>query len=174
VPSNAGGVPGDASGPQPGEGAGRQRSERLRARRDAAGMAQVSGWVPKDRRAYAREVIAALARGANSLPPDPVQAAALEAAQVDAAVARVAEGKARAALVEAEQHARALATDLDAARAAAATAQEAQEASSRVVALAVARAEASERERDDIRDKLQTAETRLPWFIRVIRAVRYR
>jgi hypothetical protein len=174
VSSNVDGVPSDAPNTRVGESAGRQRSERLRARRDAAGMAQVSGWVPKDRRAYAREVIVALARGANSLPPDPVQAAALEAAQADAAAARVAEGKARAALAEAEQHARALATDLDAARAAAVAAQEAQEASSRVVALAVARAEASERERDDIRDKLQTAETRLPWVIRVIRAVRHR
>lgn len=172
--SNVDDVPSDASNIHVGESAGRQRSERLRARRDAAGMAQVSGWVPKDRRAYAREVIAALARGANSLPPDPIQAAALEVAQADAAAARVAEGKARAALVEAEQHARALATDLNAARAAAAAAQEAQEASSQIMALAVARAEASERERDDIRDKLQTAETRLPWVVRVIRAVRHR
>ena len=40
---------------------GRERKERLRARRDEAGMAQVSGWVPKDRRPYAREVLSALA-----------------------------------------------------------------------------------------------------------------
>ena len=137
---------------------GRERKERLRQRRDAAGLAQVSGWVPKDRRAYAREVIAALARGANSLPPDPAQAAVLDAAQVDAAAARAAEGKARVALAEAEWHARALAADLDGARAAAAVAQAGLEASSRAEAAAEARAAAVERERDGIRDELQAAE----------------
>ena len=135
---------------------GRERKERLRQRRDAAGLAQVSGWVPKDRRAYAREVIAALARGANSLPPDPTQAAVLDAAQVDAAAARAAEGKARVALAEAERHARALAADLDGAKAAAA--QAGLEASSRAEAAAEARAAAVERERDGIRDELQAAE----------------
>ncbi len=74
---------------------GRERKERLRARRDEAGMAQVSGWVPKDRRPYAREVLAALARGANSLPPDPEQAAALDVAQADATAAKAAEAEAR-------------------------------------------------------------------------------
>jgi hypothetical protein len=95
---------------------GRERKERLRARRDEAGMAQVSGWVPKDRRPYAREVLAALARGANSLPPDPEQAAALDAAQSDATAARAAEAEARAALAEAEQRGQALATELAAAQ----------------------------------------------------------
>lgn len=134
---------------------GRERKERLRARRDEAGMAQVSGWVPKDRRAYAREVIAALARGANSLPPDPAQTTALDAAQADAAAARVAEEEARTALAEAERHRRALAADLDAARAAVTVIQE---TSSSAEAAALARAEAAERERDDIRNELRAAE----------------
>ena len=120
--SNAADAPGDVpgNGPDPhlAEDTGRQRSERLRQRRDAAGLAQVSGWVPKNRRAYAREVIAALARGANSLPPDPEQAAVLEAAQTDAVAARLAEAEARAALAVAEGHAQALAAELGDARAA--------------------------------------------------------
>ncbi len=125
---------------------GRERKERLRQRRDEAGMAQVSGWVPKNRRAYAREVIAALARGANSLPPDPEQAAALDAAQAAAAAARAAEVAARAALAGAEEGARALVADLDAA--------------SRAETVALARAAAAERERDGIRDELRAAEAR--------------
>lgn len=79
-------------------------------------MAQVSGWVPKERRPYAREVLAALARGSNSLPPDPEQRAALEAAQAAADAARAAEANARAALAKAEQRVQVLATDLEAAR----------------------------------------------------------
>lgn len=156
--SNAANVPSNDPDPHLAGDTGRQRSERLRQRRDAAGMAQVSGWVPKDRRTYAREVIAALARGANSLPPDPAQTAALEAAQADAAAARAAEGKACAALAEAERHARALAADLDGAWDAAAAAQDAREASNRDAAAAAARAAMAERERDSIRDELQTAE----------------
>ena len=127
---------------------GRERKERLRARRDEAGMAQVSGWVPKDRRPYAREVLAALAQGANSLPPDPEQAAALEAAQEDATAARAAEAEARAALAEAEQRGRVLAVELDAAR----------EAGRQAEAAAVARAEAAERARGAITGELRAAE----------------
>lgn len=96
---------------------GRERKERLRQRRDKAGMAQVSGWVPKDRRAYAREVIAALAKGANSLPPDPEQAAALDAAWASIAAARIAEAEVHAVLEKAEQRGQALVDELDAARA---------------------------------------------------------
>jgi len=158
VPSNAAGVLANDSDPHSAGETGRQRSERLRLRRDAAGLAQVSGWVPKDRRAYAREVIAALARGANSLPPDPEQAAALEAAQADAAAARSAEAEAHAALAEAEGHARALAAELGDARAAAAAAQEARDAGSLAEVAALARAASAEQERDDIRDELQAAE----------------
>lgn len=126
MPSNAGGVPDNASDPRSGEGAGRQRSERLRARRDAAGMAQVSGWVPKERRAYVREVIAALARGANSLPPDPEQVRATETARAEIEAARAAEAAARAALAKAEQRGQELAADRDAARARAETAEQTQ------------------------------------------------
>lgn len=96
---------------------GRQRSERLRARRGEAGLAQVSGWVPKERRAYAREVLEALARGANSLPPDPEQAAALEAAQIETDRARAAEAEAQAALVQAKKHGQILTAQLAAIRA---------------------------------------------------------
>ena len=105
---------------------GRERKERLRARRDEAGMAQVSGWVPKERRAYAREVIAALARGANSLPPDPEQAGAVEAARAETEAARDAEAAARAALAEVEQRGQELAAERDAARARAELAEQAQ------------------------------------------------
>ena len=56
------------------------RKQRLRMRREAEGMAQIFGWVPVARRAYAREVLQAVAKGANSLPPDPELAAALRAA----------------------------------------------------------------------------------------------
>ena len=103
---------------------GRERKERLRARRDEAGLAQVSGWVPKDRRSYAREVLAALAQGANSLPPDPEQAealraaqTALEAAQAEATIARHAEEAASEALLAAQAREGVLAAELDVARA---------------------------------------------------------
>ena len=103
---------------------GRERKGRLRARRDEAGLAQVSGWVPKDRRPYAREVLAALAQGVNSLPPDPEQAAALrvvqaalETARVETAATKVAEATAREALLVAQQQGQVLAADLDVARA---------------------------------------------------------
>ncbi len=102
---------------------GRERKERLRARRDEAGLAQVSGWVSKERRAYARQVLAALSQGSNSLPPDPEQAAALktaqtalEAAQAEAAAARIAEAAACEGLLAAQQHGQTLATELEAAR----------------------------------------------------------
>ncbi len=131
---------------------GRERKERLRARRDEAGMAQVSGWVPKDRRPYAREVLAALARGANSLPPDPDQAAAMDAAQADAAEARAAEATARAALVEAEQRRQELAAELDATRT---EIEAAQKAGYQAEASAVARAEAAEQAREAIAAELR-------------------
>ena len=153
MPSNAGDVPGNAY-PRTGEGTGQQRSERLRARRDEAGMAQVSGWVPKERRPYAREVLAALARGANSLPPDPEQAAALDAAQADAAVARAAEAAARAMLAEAGQREQALMSELDVVRTAAVAVQK---ASRQTEAAAAARAEMAEQARDAIVGELQAA-----------------
>lgn len=135
-----------------GEGrTGRERKERLRARRDEAGMAQVSGWVPKDRRPYAREVLAALARGANSLPPDPEQAAALDAARADATVARTAAALAYAVLAEAEQREQAVAAELDAVHAKAGATREAD---LQIVAAAVARAEMAERSQEVAIDEL--------------------
>ncbi len=131
---------------------GRERKERLRARRDEAGMAQVSGWVPKDRRPYAREV---LARGTNSLPPDPEQAAALEAAQADASAARVAEAAARAMLAEARQRGQAMTAELDATRA---EAEAAREAGRQAEASAVARAKTAERVQEAITGELRAAE----------------
>ena len=117
VPSNATDVPSNDLISDAGQGTGRQRSERLRVKRDAAGLAQVSGWVPKERRAYAREVLAALARGTNSLPPDPEQTAELEKARDEAEAARAAEATVRTALAAAERHGRAVTSELDAARA---------------------------------------------------------
>ena len=137
---------------------GRERKERLRARRDEAGMAQVSGWVPKDRRPYAREVLAALAQGANSLPSDPEQAAALEAAQAEAATARVAGAVALAALAEAEQRGQVLAAELDAARA---EGEVVREADRQAKATAIARAEAAERAREATVGELRAAEAAL-------------
>jgi ribonuclease D len=119
MPRNSGDVPRNASASRLTEDGGKKRSERLRARRDEAGLAQVSGWVSKDRRPYAREVLAALAQSANSLPPDPEQAAtlkaaqaALEAAQAEAAAARMEEALASEALVRAQQHEQVLAAEL--------------------------------------------------------------
>jgi len=134
---------------------GRERKERLRARRDEAGMAQVSGWVPKDRRPYAREVLAALARGANSLPPDPEQAAALDAAQTAVDVARAAEAEARAALAKAEQRGQVLAAKLDATFV---EGEAAREAGRQAEAAAVTRAEAAELAREAIAGELRVAE----------------
>ena len=155
MPSNVADVPNNASPSRTGEGTGQQRSERLRARRDAEGLAQVTGWVPKDRRAYAREVIAALSRGANSLPPDPEQTALLEAAQADVAAARAAEVAARAMLADAERREQAMAAELDAARA---EAEAAREAGRQAKAAAVVRAEAAEQAQEAITAELRAAE----------------
>ena len=123
VPSNDPKVPSNALEVHAEDG-GKKRSERLRARRDEAGLAQVSGWVPKDRRPYARKVLAALAQGANSLPPDPEQAAtlkavqaALEATEAELAATRLTEAAGREALVAAQQHEQALTTELGSVRA---------------------------------------------------------
>lgn len=140
------GVACNASGSHPGEeGTGRLRSERLRHRREMAGLAQVSGWVPRERRAYAREVLAALTRGANSLPPDPEQTRALAAVQAEAKAARAGEIAACAELAGAEDRARGLAVELEKARVAGDRVwQDAQERAAEAAA-AVVRAEAAER-----------------------------
>ena len=139
-------VPSNGPTPDEGQGAGRQRSERLRARRTEAGLAQVSGWVPRERRAYARELLAALARGANSLPPDPEQMRVLEAARADAEAAKAEEGSLRAALAQGEQRERALAAELDAARGEAARARDQVRTAE---AAALAQAQAAEHARAD-------------------------
>lgn len=113
MPSNSGNVPSNAPEPHAEDG-GKKRSERLRARRDEAGLAQVSGWVPKDRRPYARKVLAALAQGANSLPPDPEQAAALRTAQAALEATQATAVTAREMLVAAQQHEQSLMTELGA------------------------------------------------------------
>jgi len=142
MPRNSEDVPRNAPDSHLVEDGGKKRSERLRARRDEAGLAQVSGWVPKERRAFAREVLAALARGANSLPPDPDQAVELNAACAVAAQARMGEATARVELTQVEERAR------DAGH----QAELAEEARS----AALARAEAAEREREEAARELAT------------------
>ena len=125
---------------------GRERKERLRARRSEAGLAQVSGWVPKGRRVYARELLAALARGANGLPPDPEQARALERARAKAEAAKAEESALRAALAQGEQRERALTAELDAARGEVARARDHARTAEAAV---LAQAQAVERARAD-------------------------
>lgn len=118
MPSNAGNVPSNDQDVSSNaiearaEDGGKKRSERLRARRDEAGLAQVSGWVPKDRRAFARQVLSALSQGSNSLPPDPDQAAALEAAQSALGAAQGEAAAAREMLAAMQQHEQSLTTEL--------------------------------------------------------------
>jgi hypothetical protein len=82
----------------------RARKKRLHSKRAEAGLAQISAWVPIERRSYARDVLKAFASGANSLPPDPEIAAELAAAQtkieqIEAEVVR------QIAILEAEREA---------------------------------------------------------------------
>ncbi len=107
----------------------RERKQRMRARREAEGLSQVSGWVPTARRAYAREVLKAVASGANSLPPDPELAATLDAARLALSDAQAViverDGLLRASVERAQQ----LQAERDAARATEAAMQsETQEA----------------------------------------------
>jgi hypothetical protein len=150
---------------------GRERKERLRAKRSEAGLAQVSGWVPKERRAYAREVLTALARGANSLPPDPEQAAELDAARAEAVAARAAEVVARAALAEAERHGLALTAELDAARA---EVEAAQDAGRQAEAAALAQVDTAERETTAARERQAAAQERMDVLGRELAAIRGR
>lgn len=119
VPRHGWGVPMDGD-----DKTARARKQRMRARREADGMAQVSGWVPTARRAYAREVLRAVAEGANSLPPDPEMAAALDAVRTDLSRAH-AEIEAREAALQAARGREArLQAERDAARAAEVTERE--------------------------------------------------
>ncbi len=154
MPRNSGNVPRNAPETHLVEDGGKKRSERLRARRDEAGLAQVSGWVPKERRAYARKVLAALAQGANSLPPDPEQAVVLEAAEAETAAARAGERSALAALTLAEQREQALAAELEAAHA---TIESIQQVSCQAEAAALAQAKEANQVREDVLDQLRAA-----------------
>ncbi len=78
----------------------RARKKRLYSKRAAEGLGQVSGWVPIERRSYARAVLKAVAEGANSLPPDPEMADALAEA-----LAKVERVEAQAAASQAEARA---------------------------------------------------------------------
>lgn len=101
----------------------RERKQRMRARREAEGLSQVSGWVPAARRAYAREVLKAVAAGANSLPPDPELAAALDAARLALTDAQAAIAERDRLLGASVDRAEQLQAVLDAARAAEAAMQ---------------------------------------------------
>jgi chromosome segregation ATPase len=105
----------------------RRRAAKLRERRSEEGQTRISAWVPRERASYARQVLQAAAAGANALPPDPEQAAALDTAQVEAAAARAAEGAALAKLTEAEQHVHELTAELAAAHTATKTMKQAWE-----------------------------------------------
>jgi len=80
----------------------RARKKRLHSKRAEAGLAQISAWVPIERRSYARDVLKAVALGANSLPPDPEIAA--ELAEARAKIEQIeAEAAQQRAIWEAER-----------------------------------------------------------------------
>jgi hypothetical protein len=80
----------------------RARKKRLHSKRAEAGLAQISAWVPIERRSYARNVLKAVALGANSLPPDPEIAA--ELAEARAKIEQIkAEAAQQRAIWEAER-----------------------------------------------------------------------
>lgn len=108
--------------------ADRRRAAKLRERRGEEGQTRISAWVPRERALYARQVLQAVVAGANTLPPNPEQAAALDAAQADAAASRAAEVAALACLAEAERHGRELVAELLAARTMTEVVERAQEA----------------------------------------------
>ncbi len=68
--------------------ADRRRAAKLRQRREQAGQVRIQAWVPRERAAYARQVLHAAVAGANALPPDPGRQAELDAARADAAAMR--------------------------------------------------------------------------------------
>lgn len=76
--------------------ADRRRAAKLRQRREQAGEVRIQAWVPRERAAYARQVLQAVVAGANALPPDPVQQADLDAARAEATTAWAELGEARA------------------------------------------------------------------------------
>ncbi len=112
----------------------RRRAAKLRERREQAGQVRISAWVPRERAAHARQVLRAAAAGDNTLPSDPEQQAALDAARAEAAAARAeleaareagrqASAEAAAQAKAAERAQAALADELRVAEAAAAAAR---------------------------------------------------
>ena len=63
--------------------ANRRRAAKSREKRQQAGQARVSVWVPRERAAYAHRVLHALAAGRNTLPPDPEQEATIAALRTE-------------------------------------------------------------------------------------------
>lgn len=57
--------------------ANRRRAAKSREKRQQAGQTRISAWVPRERAAYAHQVLQALIAGDNTLPPDPEQEAAM-------------------------------------------------------------------------------------------------
>jgi chromosome segregation ATPase len=141
----------------------RERKQRMRAKREAAGVAQVSGWVPAARRAYAREVLKAVAEGANSLPPDPELSAALDAAKADliAAHVEIEAAKAQIAQIEmmAERQRQALEAERDAARAAEAAEREKVQATATEAQVAAKTAQEAQKRATEALGRAEKAET---------------
>jgi len=61
----------------------RRRAAKSREKRQEAGQTRISAWVPRERVAYAHQVLQAVVAGGNALPPDPEQTAALDMLQTE-------------------------------------------------------------------------------------------
>ena len=77
--------------------ADRRRAAKLRERREQAGQVRIQAWVPRQRAAYARQILRTAVAGANALPPDPEQQAELDAARAETAAVKAELEAARAA-----------------------------------------------------------------------------
>ena len=93
----------DADGRAKQRAADRRRAAKLRKQREQAGQVRIQAWVPRERAAYARQVLHAAASGANTLPPDPAQQAALDVARAEATAAHAELAGARNAGRQVEQ-----------------------------------------------------------------------
>lgn len=147
--------------------ADRRRAAKLRERRDQEGQVRIQSWVPRERAAYARQVLQAAAVGANTLPPDPGQQADLDAAKSEAAAARAKLEEVRAAGDRLAQQAQLVEA---AALARAETAERSREEAAReLVAARIESEAAQERERaaqeaaDVLRDELERIKGRGGW-----------
>ena len=77
----------------------RRRAARSREKRQGAGQTRISAWVPRERAAYAHQVLQAVVAGGNTLPPDPEQEAALDALRAELDQVRTAIVRREAELV---------------------------------------------------------------------------